>query len=106
MNSLVVEGVPVDSGGAARTSDVGARRGFRQLLGLMFLCMLLPAAGCGRGGLNLAPVEGIVTCDGTPVADAGVMFVPNELNVGPPATGSTDSEGRFKLVTVNSPACW
>jgi hypothetical protein len=46
----------------------------------------------------LAPVEGIVTLNGAPVADAGVLFKPVQ---GPFAMGVTDAEGRFTLTTAN-----
>jgi hypothetical protein len=62
---------------------------------------LLLATGCDDGGMNLAPVEGVVTLDGAPVTEAGVMFVPNDSSLGPPATGVTDAEGWFSLVTAN-----
>ena len=67
------------------------------LVGLLFV------AGCSRGGLELARVEGVVTFNGAPVAEAGVVFSPCESKLGPPASGSTDSEGRFTLVTANGP---
>jgi hypothetical protein len=56
--------------------------------------------GCGHSGLELLPVQGRVTLDGKPLADAGVMFLPQDK--GPSANGTTDSEGRFELMTVNS----
>lgn len=62
---------------------------------------LVLIAGCGRDGLNLAPVEGIVTLDGQPVADAGVVFSPIDPKQGPPASGATDEVGRFTLMTNN-----
>jgi hypothetical protein len=31
------------------------------------------------------------------------MFIPCDPALGPPATGSTDAEGRFTLVTANRP---
>jgi hypothetical protein len=58
----------------------------------------LALAGCGRGGLNLAPVEGVVTYQGQPLADAGVLFKPTQ---GPFAMGVTDADGRFSLTTAN-----
>jgi hypothetical protein len=66
-------------------------------------CLLaaLLATGCNGSGLNLAPVEGIVTLDGQPVADAGVLFVPSDPKQGPPAMGVTDATGAFSLRTVN-----
>jgi hypothetical protein len=58
-------------------------------------------AGCGGDGLNLAPVEGIVLLNGQPLADAGVMFLPVDEKQGPPASGATNAEGRFVLMTNN-----
>jgi hypothetical protein len=55
-------------------------------------------AGCNRSGLNLAPVEGLVTYNGAPLADASVMFKPDQ---GPFAMGVTDSTGKFSLMTAN-----
>jgi hypothetical protein len=54
--------------------------------------------GCDRSGLNLAPVEGVVTFNGAPVEKAGVLFKPE---IGPFAIGTTDAEGRFTLTTAN-----
>jgi len=52
--------------------------------------------GCSRGdNLDLVPVEGIVTLDGTPLADAAVVFHPNPK--GRPSMGRTDRDGRFRL---------
>ena len=62
------------------------------LLGLM-TCVL----GCGESGPRLATVTGQVLFDGKPVADAGVLFVPT--TPGPAASASTDSEGKFRLMT-------
>ncbi|QDT69261.1 hypothetical protein MalM25_21950 [Planctomycetes bacterium MalM25] len=62
---------------------------------LICVCSLL-LAGCG-GDATMAPVEGVITFDGAPLADASVTFVLAEG--GRPATGHTDSEGRYKLKT-------
>lgn len=64
------------------------------LLGVVFI------AGCGRSGIELFPVQGQVLLDGKPLAEAGVMFLP--ADTGPSSMGTTDSEGRFELMTVNS----
>lgn len=66
-------------------------------------CLLaaLLATGCNESGLNLAPAEGVVTLDGQPVADAGVLFVPSDPSQGLPAMGVTDAAGAFSLRTVN-----
>lgn len=55
-------------------------------------------AGCSDSGLQLAKVSGVVTVDGEPMAYVGVIFHPE---LGPIATGNTDAEGRFNLVTSN-----
>lgn len=56
-------------------------------------------AGCGQSGPELFPVQGQVTLDGRPLADAGVMFLPADM--GPSASGTTNSDGHFELMTVN-----
>jgi len=63
--------------------------------------LLAPLAGCGDRGPRLVPVSGVVTLDGKPVADAGVMFKPAG-NL-PPASATTDAEGKFRLATLNKP---
>jgi len=54
------------------------------------------AAGCGGGGPELAPVEGTVTLDGTPLPAATVVFQPQGL--GSPSSGITDEEGHYELL--------
>jgi hypothetical protein len=73
-----------------------AQRNVRRLA--LILAALFVAAGCNRSGLNLAPVEGVVTFNGSPVAEAGVMFAPQQ---GPPGMATTDAEGKFTLTTAN-----
>jgi hypothetical protein len=58
-------------------------------------------AGCNSSGLDLAPVTGVVTLDGQPVADAGLYFTPVDAKQGPPAVGTTDAEGVFSMITAN-----
>lgn len=58
-------------------------------------------AGCTKGGLKLLPVSGTVTLDGQPVPDAAVLFIP--VQGGPPASATTDAQGRFQLATNNQP---
>ncbi|MEM6798398.1 MAG: carboxypeptidase-like regulatory domain-containing protein [Planctomycetota bacterium] len=64
------------------------------------LVFLVGAVGCG-GGVQVAPVSGIVTLDGKPVADASVIFTPS--SGGTPAVGRTDSAGEFRLKTSGRP---
>ena len=65
--------------------------------GLGVAAILAAMVGCG--GPKYVPVSGVVTLDGSPVANAGVMFVP--IEEGPTAAGTTDSNGRFHLKTIN-----
>jgi hypothetical protein len=53
--------------------------------------------------MDLAPVEGIVTLDGAPVSEAGLIFMPTDSTLGPPASGATDADGKFTLTTANQP---
>lgn len=49
------------------------------------------------GADRTANVEGVVTLDGMPVANATVTFVPVDMKQGRPATGITDEDGTFSL---------
>lgn len=64
--------------------------------------------GCGGSGNPVAPVQGVVTLDGKPVAEMVVTFTPvpgktesvGDVNEpGKSATGSTDASGKFNLST-------
>ena len=50
--------------------------------------------GCGRGGPDIARVEGTITLDGKPLPNAAVVFIPEN---GRPAGGRTDSDGKYVL---------
>ena len=56
----------------------------------------LLSAGCG--GARPVPVQGVVTFDGSPLADAAVRFISQEPG-GRDATGFTDEQGAFQLTT-------
>jgi hypothetical protein len=64
------------------------------------LCLFsLIAIGCGGAdgpALDLAPAEGTVNLDGSPLPNAVVTFHPES---GRPATGRTDDSGHFTLMT-------
>jgi len=63
---------------------------------LVGLCGLV-LAGCGgrpAGYPETAPVRGVVTLDGKPLAGASVSFVPA---AGRSSAGMTDDDGRYKL---------
>jgi hypothetical protein len=62
--------------------------------------LVIGAAGCGGGGggFKVAPVSGVVTLNGVPLANAMVRFQPDATgNPGPPSIGETDDQGNFIL---------
>lgn len=65
----------------------------RCTIGVAFLIVV---AGCGGSGPKIAPVQGRITLDGRPLANADIRFQPD----GPerPSIGRTDSEGRYELM--------
>jgi hypothetical protein len=66
----------------------------------LILAMVLPAvAGCASDAEGLAPVQGTVTYRGKPLANALVVFMPQTPGV-LPASGTTDSNGRYELMTT------
>jgi hypothetical protein len=67
----------------------------------LLLLLLSLGLGCGAGeSANLAPAGGVITYRGKPLPDVNVVFMPRS---GAPATGLTDSEGRFELMTLDQP---
>ena len=73
-----------------------------------FVCLASLSVGCGGDELDTVPISGIVTCQGKPVPNAQVMFNPQEIpgqdpsDLGRPAIGLTDEQGRFTLSTYGS----
>lgn len=67
---------------------------------------VLASAGCAEKKKALATelVEGVVTLDGKPLADAMVTFTPVQDGVGAPATGMSDSTGKYTLTAIGSTA--
>jgi hypothetical protein len=55
---------------------------------------VLTLAGCGPTGPEIASVSGRVTMDGKPLANATIIFVPEN---GRPAGGKTDADGNYFL---------
>lgn len=69
--------------------------------GVVYVGLLLAAAllsGCGDTD-GLAPVRGTVTYRGQPLAGAMVVFMPEQPGT-LPASGLTDSFGRYELMTM------
>jgi hypothetical protein len=59
-------------------------------------CLALALAGCG----GPVPVQGKVTMNDKPLAEATVVFIPE--GGGPEAGAMTDAEGSFRLVTTKT----
>lgn len=73
---------------------------------LLFFVLLFTSVGCGGSEFEFAPVAGIVTLDGEPLPNAKVRFEPMSTEetsvVGPGSFGTTDSEGRYELISVKN----
>lgn len=75
------------------------------MVSLLWLAPLALWIGCGKSGPATVSVTGTVTLDGSPVAEAGVMFAGPEG--GTPVSTVTDGQGQFRLdalVGVNAVA--
>ena len=62
------------------------------------LVALLSVVLNGCGG-RTRPVRGVITLEGTPVAGATVVFMPEDQDGRRPASGFTSSDGTFRLTT-------
>ena len=73
--------------------------GLRQPCVPLFALVLLTATACNSNP-PFAEVSGVVKLDGKPMPDALVEFLPDpdQGTHGPRASGTTDGEGRFRLV--------
>ncbi|MDR2168778.1 MAG: DUF4198 domain-containing protein [Planctomycetaceae bacterium] len=60
--------------------------------------MVICFTGCQKG-IRVEMVEGVVTFDGKPVADADVSFTPKTEGAGVPALGKTDANGAYRLTS-------
>ena len=69
-------------------------------LALLIAVSVWMCAGCGTSGP--VPVEGKVTLDGKPLANAAVTFSPTKAQGPGPFVDETDGEGRFVLGSVGS----
>jgi hypothetical protein len=70
------------------------------LLSFVVLSFILVLPGCGNKKLKTERVSGIVTMDGSPVVGATVTFSPVDRTKSHPATGTTDSTGKYQLQTM------
>lgn len=62
------------------------------------IAVILPCVGCGSGTQqDLGQVQGVITLDGAPLANAQVVFSPDG---GRPSTGITDAAGKYTLTYI------
>jgi hypothetical protein len=66
---------------------------YRRNVAVLLMASLLSGA-CSRGGPEIAYVTGRVTMDGKPLANAAVVFIPEN---GRPAGATTDADGNYVL---------
>ena len=71
----------------------------------LLAAVLAAASGCGKSKLETAEVEGTVTLDGKPLANAVVTFTPvvktKDIEA-PASSGKTDDKGHFKLAVIST----
>lgn len=72
----------------------------RRLGGVCAAAVLVLAAGCGTKGPDVQFVEGRVTLDGSPLANATVGYTSAEATGLPPAYGATDESGIYRLTSI------
>jgi hypothetical protein len=65
---------------------------------ILLLALPLAAAGCGSGRPETFSVTGTVIYQGKPLAGATVNFIPKNTH---PASGLTDAQGRFTLLSFS-----
>jgi hypothetical protein len=83
-------------------------RGFNLVELLVPIAMagiLIAASGCGDKRKSVAPVSGIVTLDGKPLAGGSVIFqpaaAPGSTIAGKGSTAGCDDQGRYTLTTID-----
>jgi hypothetical protein len=66
---------------------------------LLPIASLAVMAGCGGDGLERAPITGLVTVEGAPLAGASVQFTPVGGTPGEGALGVADAQGKFEVIS-------
>lgn len=65
----------------------------------LLVCILAFSAGCGGDGLDRVPIQGELTCQGSPVPSAIIQFTPKTGTLGEGAIGQSDAAGKFTVVS-------
>ena len=65
---------------------------------ILFLCLFAFVTGCHSDRIRTEYVTGVVRCDGNPVAQAQITFIPVEGSPGAiAATGTSDESGKYTI---------
>jgi len=59
---------------------------------------LFACVGCGQKGLDVHAVEGVVTLDGVPLAEATISLYPTDPS-GNLGSANTDAQGQYRIST-------
>lgn len=73
---------------------------FKQGLAVLTLIVCAAMSGCGGKLPGLVPAEGDLIYNGQPLAWATVTLIHCDDPAGRPASGLTDAEGHFRLLTL------
>ncbi|UUO09105.1 hypothetical protein M4951_12510 [Blastopirellula sp. J2-11] len=71
-----------------------------QLSKITFVLIAIGAVGCSDPGPARFPAQGILTLDGKPLPFKSITFYPVDGTDGQGASGNTDAEGKFNLLTI------
>jgi hypothetical protein len=63
---------------------------------VVLVLLLVPLAGCGHSGPQIAPVHGHIKLDGQPLANADIQFQPDGSQRS--SSGRTDADGQYSLM--------
>ncbi len=92
--------------GESKSDFTSAKRSGANPLALALLLAGVSLGCGGSGSYGLAPVSGVVTLDGAPVAQAEVVFQPvggeDNPTPGPSSMSRADAEGRYQLTTIRN----
>ena len=82
---------------APRSTPLASLPVLRGIGCLGIVLAVVSTVGCGPQGPAVEYVEGVVTLDGTPLADADIGFSPATPGQGLAAAGRTNADGTFQL---------
>lgn len=74
-------------------------RKFTQMTCSLLVALLIVGCSGKSDGLKRAPLVGLLTLQGTPLAGASVEFTPVKGTLGPGAIGIADDEGKFQVIS-------